>query len=58
MSFAIVTIIIAIIAFVQGVSILVHVNMKQKDDVPLRIILSASGAVSITCGILLLLHYV
>lgn len=54
MSFAIVTIIIAIIAFVQGVSILIHVNMKQKDDVPLRIILTAVGAVSITCGILLL----
>lgn len=54
MSFTMVTIIIAIVAFVQGVSILVHVNMKQKDDVPLRIILSSVGAVSIMCGILLL----
>ncbi len=54
MLFTIVTIIIAIIAFIQGISILVHVNMKQKDDVPLRIILSVVGAVSITCGILLL----
>lgn len=54
MSFAMITLIIANIAFVQGVSILVHVNMKQKDDVPLRIIISAVGAVSITCGILLL----
>lgn len=57
MSFTVVTIIIAILAFVQGAPILVHVNMKQKDDVPLRIILSAVGAVSITFGILLL-HYV
>lgn len=54
MSFAMITLIIAIIAFVQGVSILVHVNMNQKDDVPLRIILSTVGAVSIACGILLL----
>lgn len=54
MSFEIVTIVIAIVAFVQGVSILAHVNMKQKDDAPLRIILSTVGAISITCGILLL----
>lgn len=54
MSFTMITIIIAIIAFVQGVAILVHVNMEQKDDVPLRIILSTVGAISILCGILLL----
>lgn len=57
MSFSTVSLLIAIIGFVQGVSILVHVNMKQKDDVPLRIILSVVGAISITCGFLLL-HYV
>lgn len=54
MSFAMVTIIISILAFVQGVTILVHVNMKQKDDVPLRITLSSIGAISILCGILLI----
>jgi len=54
MSFTVVTIIIVMLAFIQGVSIFVHVNRKQKDDVPLRIILSAVGVISILCGILLL----
>lgn len=54
MSFSAVSLLIAIVAFAQGITVIIDVNMKQKDDVPLRIILSAVGAISILCGILLL----
>lgn len=52
---SIVLIVIALVAFVLGISVLIDVNKKHKDDVPFRIFFSVVGALSIICGVLILI---
>lgn len=51
---SIVLIVIALVAFVLGASVLIDVNKKHKDDTAFRIFFSVVGALSIIGGVLIL----